>query len=256
MKLSDLPGDWDWSQYMGWTCRYMLETGFEEWGFLIYRCAYGDDDTWDRYMAYLREAVHEDLVYQGREHLMEQYARWSVVEDRAALDGASRQQVRRRFVEWRDQNSVSRQLPVGQVLAPLLSDTSPRLPRFTCCLYVDQECLDTLQAHADAKAAAKALGRIPPLIAVVIDGDFSDQQSSPAVPSLFDYPAGFDDHHPPIDGCKQRYVGWEYFSARYLASLYDDLHQVRMDDDLDYKRPPAIAPGGTNVMENGVVKLV
>ncbi|KAI1376398.1 hypothetical protein F4677DRAFT_90826 [Hypoxylon crocopeplum] len=248
MKLSDLGDNFDWSSTVGTTARVMRDTGFEVWGFLIYRCTYSDDDAWNRYVTCLKEDVHEDLDYLGRDYLMEQYAQWTVIEDKEALDGASKQQVRERFAEWRDQHSVSRELSEAaqlvRNLVPMPTNASTRLPRFTYCLYVDQKCLDTLTAHADVNATAKPFGPRPRLVVVVIDGDFPDQRSQSSANE------DYDGYYSDIESCTQRYVGWEYMLTRYLAGLYDRLHHSRLDGQGDYKRPPAINPAGIDSMQN------
>ncbi|KAI8631761.1 hypothetical protein F5Y19DRAFT_472644 [Xylariaceae sp. FL1651] len=146
MKLSKLTDGFDWNNHMGTTARRMRDTGFETWGFLIYRCTYGDDAAWDCYMQLFKEQVHDDLVCFGRELLMEQYPQWTVIEDKETLDGASKKQ--------------------GGL--PTRNDASTRLPRFTYCLYVDQRCLDTMKAYLDAKDSGAPL--LPYLVAVIIDG--------------------------------------------------------------------------------------
>ncbi|KAK8061771.1 hypothetical protein PG994_008137 [Apiospora phragmitis] len=59
----------NWKGLMGTTCREMYKTGFEEWGLVIYRCAYGDDQAWDRYIACFREAINEKLLSYNYEFL-------------------------------------------------------------------------------------------------------------------------------------------------------------------------------------------
>ncbi|CAJ2502251.1 Uu.00g096450.m01.CDS01 [Anthostomella pinea] len=234
MKLSDVSEDWYLGSPMRSTIRYMLETGYEQWGFLIYRCTYGDDDAWDSYMAYLREEVHSDLDHSGCDVLLEQYARWTVVEDESLLDGASKDQVRRRFVAWRDRHSDS----VFQWPPP-----RARQPRFAYCLYVDQKCLDTLHPHVEAKSAANRRDRPPPpLVAAVIDGDFHEGR--------FDSHAREGETYPPVEGCAKKYVGWQYYSARCLAGLYENLQIEHMDGYFSYQRPPAIGPWCSRSMDD------
>ncbi|RYC65033.1 hypothetical protein CHU98_g1148 [Xylaria longipes] len=239
MKLSDLTEEFDWNGMMGTTARRMRDTGFETWGFLIYRCTYGDDEAWDRYMALFKQDVHDDLVYNGREWLMEPYAQWTVIEDKETLNGASKQQVREHFVQWRDQHSVSYELSeaarVARQLFPTPNDANTRLPRFTYCLYVDQKCLDTLKAYLDAKANGAPL--LHSLVVVIVDADYS--------------PAGYTHpyrRYPDIEGCTEEYVGWEYALARYVASLYDVLHSERLDLGGSYRRPPGIYPSRLEFM--------
>lgn len=47
------------------TMRGMIKTGFQEWGFVIYRCVYGDDEAWQQYMDYFVEDVIEGLKHSG-----------------------------------------------------------------------------------------------------------------------------------------------------------------------------------------------
>ncbi|KAI1129346.1 hypothetical protein F5Y10DRAFT_238400 [Nemania abortiva] len=256
MKLSDLGDGFGWNDTMGITARAMIDTGFEVWGFLIYRCTYGDDDVWDRYMTHLKEAVHKDLDILGRDILMEQYAQWTVIEDKETLDGASKQEVRERFIQWRDQNSVSRELSEAtqlvRTIMPMQTDASTRLPRFTYCLYVDQKCLDTLAAHVDAKATDLGLRLPPPLVVVIIDGDYPDQR-----PREWTWPnrdSGI--RYSDVEGCTQKYVGWMYISTDVLASLYDRLHNGRLDEWGGYSRPPEIWPTGTQLISGGVSAFV
>ncbi|KAI0481578.1 hypothetical protein F4859DRAFT_475232 [Xylaria cf. heliscus] len=237
MKLSELTDEFDWNRTMGTTARRMRDTGFETLGFLIYRCTYGDDAVWDLYMKIFKEAVHDDLVRCGRELLMEQYAQWTVIEDKETLDGVSKQHVRERFVQWRDQHSVEWEQPdalarFARKLFPTPSDVSDRLPRFTYCLYVDQKCLDKMKAYLDAKANGTP-SSFPRLVAVIIDSDYS--------PAEYTNPYR---RYPDLEGCTDKYVGWKYAYARSLASLYDELHSQPMDTWGCYCRPPAAYPTG------------
>jgi hypothetical protein len=238
MELSNFPKEWD-QDPLGNTIHYMRETGFHEWGFVIFRCVYGDDETWDRYIAALLQDVHEDLEYNKRGEL-EQYARWTVVHDKD-LDQAPKHRVREQFVEWRNQHAVWRASNRMSILPTTISN---RLPRFTYCLYVDQKCLDTLEAHVRGKASRKTPGLgppIPPLVAVIIDGDFKLESS------------GCDGdesrRYPPIDGCTDRYIGWQYYETLFLATMYDRMHCEHLNGHQEYQRPPSIAPAGMESMD-------
>ncbi|KAI0517891.1 hypothetical protein F5B22DRAFT_635731 [Xylaria bambusicola] len=234
MELSGLTDEFDWNSTMGTTARFMRDTGFETWGFLVYRCAYGDDEAWNRYMEAFKEQVHSTLEYYGRDHLLEQYAQWTVVEDEETLNGASKQQVRERFVQWRDQHGVSRELSEAATIARQsafwATHESTLLPRFTYCLYVDQKCLDTLKRYSAAKASGA--GRTDWPVIVMIDGDY--------------VPGGQYTHphrrYPEVEGCTDEYVGWQYVTAGCVPTRYDALHYERMDLGGDFERPPAVYP--------------
>ncbi|GJC88496.1 hypothetical protein ColLi_11334 [Colletotrichum liriopes] len=72
------------------TCLNMISTGVHKWGFVIYRCTYDNDELWNRYLTQLKGFYHADLVENRRAELLEQYLDCVVIEDRAALDNASR----------------------------------------------------------------------------------------------------------------------------------------------------------------------
>lgn len=226
-------------------CRSLRDTDFHEWGFVIYRGVYGDDDAWNSFIQCFRDNVHLDLmrfkVNSGAERgaLLEQYAQWTVIEDKEALDGASRDNIRQRFLAWREGRIVTPKRPDGPVpwsppahWFPFLDDRTPTaLPRFTHCLYVDYDCLATLGPHLAGKPSDISRPHLPPppLVAILIDAEYVPRQ---------DALGGF----PLIDGSSAKYVGWQYYNTLYICVLYDDLH-VSFLDSYDYARPPMIAPG-------------
>lgn len=56
----------NWStQPFAATLRGMIETGLQEWGFVIYRCVYGDDEEWKRFMKYFEDDVVDGLDTLG-----------------------------------------------------------------------------------------------------------------------------------------------------------------------------------------------
>ncbi|KAK8074577.1 hypothetical protein PG997_009240 [Apiospora hydei] len=229
---SELSEPANWKGLMGDTCREMHRTGFEEWGFVIYRCAYGNDEAWDRYMKYFRAAIHEKLVSYKCE-FMEQYARWIVVEDEMDLRAASKLRVRQRFVNWRDQNTVWRTAPeLSKYIPRMPYEATLRLPRFTYCLHVDQDCLDTVDAQAAAKPTETYSDPAPMLVVALIDGDFVDHSS------IDDYKC------PPVEGCTEEYVGWQYMPVDLLPCFYNDHHYYTLESDvnIEYSRPPKISP--------------
>ncbi|KAB5551007.1 hypothetical protein GE09DRAFT_1222821 [Coniochaeta sp. 2T2.1] len=99
--------------------------------------AYPDDEAWRQYIEYFEEDVIEGLKDLGCDILLPQYAKWTVMEDRETLDGASIDVVREKFVAWRDEHKFDLEVPLEKRLVPMLKDPPPRLPRFSYCLYVD-----------------------------------------------------------------------------------------------------------------------
>ena len=63
------------------------------WGFVIYRCTYGDDAAWERFMAHLNTRTRLTLEEEYKEADLFPRIDWSVQED-LSLDGAGTEEVR------------------------------------------------------------------------------------------------------------------------------------------------------------------
>lgn len=159
------------------------------------------------------------------------------------------------FVEWRDKHSVEREEHwTKKLLPPMARDPSTRLPRYTYCLYVDQKCLDTVTAFAEKfPKPSRFAPSPPPLVAVLIDGDFDESQYVRGGARASPDERG---QHPAVDGRTCWYVGWEYVDTNTLGSLYDELHSLRLDDPRDYTRPPKITPCGFEALTDEGIKRV
>lgn len=78
----------------------MLERSKEDkWGWVIYRTTYKDDAGWDRFKSYVNKWSHDDLSQPGVPRGL-RAADWTFVSD-PVFDGASREQLRHHFREWR-----------------------------------------------------------------------------------------------------------------------------------------------------------
>ena len=65
-----------------------------KWGFVIYRCTYGDDEAWQRFMAHLNTRTRLTLQNKYKEGDLFPQIDWTVQED-PSLDEASISEVRR-----------------------------------------------------------------------------------------------------------------------------------------------------------------
>ncbi|KAK3681408.1 hypothetical protein B0T22DRAFT_473349 [Podospora appendiculata] len=88
--------------------RSMTQTRFYHWGFVIYRCAYGDDALWGRYLEYMKTSVSKTLERRQRRGLLEQYLEWTVMDNRKRLEGASKADVKKLFHNWYSNRSETR----------------------------------------------------------------------------------------------------------------------------------------------------
>ncbi|KAK2026124.1 hypothetical protein LX32DRAFT_642130 [Colletotrichum zoysiae] len=241
------------------TCLNMISTGIHKWGFVIYRCAYDDDELWNRYLAQLKSFYHDNLVKERRAELLEPYLDLTVIEDQATLDNASRFEVRKHFNQWLSGQNIPKLSAhdYTHIARPI------RLPRFRYCLYVDKQCLDTVtqfQAANDGTALFPDL--VQPMVYALIDRAWTPNGTEdPHDPFEAlrkktleeaddeeeddDEEDAFERGHPLIDGSDHRYVGWQYCNAIYVGTTYDELHRRSGLEHVDsYCRPPAIYPCG------------
>jgi hypothetical protein len=215
MDPSEIPSEWcQRSQRYSLLFSALRHYSSRQWGFVIIRTTYDDDEAWASYLQCVRDNAHIDLTRFKPERgaVLEQMLTWTVIEDAATLANASREHVRQRFQQWRQEQD----------------DFNASLPRFTYCVNVTRACLDTLGAHVANKPDDVSTPHLPPpsLVAEIVDGDFAPG---------------------PEGESGGVYLGWEYVDTRYLMSTYNTLHGTRLDG-YDYQRPPAIAPLGRQTM--------
>ncbi|KAJ4303910.1 hypothetical protein N0V88_001510 [Collariella sp. IMI 366227] len=120
------------------------------WGFVLFRCTYGSQEKWDKFLAHVQGHAREVFEKAG---LMDVYAHmhWTILEDAAALDGADILETTRRFVEWVDQGPGGLEL-VDSVLGTTMAEANT--PRYNFFFHVDEESLESV---VDDVKVAKAL---------------------------------------------------------------------------------------------------
>ncbi|KAF2711169.1 hypothetical protein K504DRAFT_466183 [Pleomassaria siparia CBS 279.74] len=69
-----------------------------KWGFVIYRCTYGDDAAWERFMTHMKMRTRLNLRRVEDYDIYSRLA-WTVIED-PKLDEADDDVVRERFAQW------------------------------------------------------------------------------------------------------------------------------------------------------------
>ena len=74
---------------------------FEEdkWGWVIYRCTYGDDVAWARFRSLMERQSQMSLADSDTPEIADSLE-WTFAEDRNSLDGTSKDQLRDRFLPW------------------------------------------------------------------------------------------------------------------------------------------------------------
>ena len=110
----------------------------DKWGWVIYRCTYGDDEAWTRFQQIINERSRKRMAKPGVPPEVANSLEWTFVSDPTTLDGASRDQLRRRFRAWAAEAERTEQ--------PRAADHEKngnglRSQRYTYFVQVDEEAL-------------------------------------------------------------------------------------------------------------------
>jgi hypothetical protein len=81
------------------TLETLEQSKHDKWGYVIYRCTYRNDRDWNRFKQLVHKRSRENIEESDTPQIA-QSLEWTFVEDRDALDGASRAQLRERFNKW------------------------------------------------------------------------------------------------------------------------------------------------------------
>lgn len=77
----------------------LLSRKHDRRGWVIYRCTYGDNEAWARFQQIIHQRSRQTMAASDTPEAADGLE-WTVVEDRGALDGASRDQLRACFQTW------------------------------------------------------------------------------------------------------------------------------------------------------------
>lgn len=113
----------------------------KKWGYLIYRCDYGSNDDWAKFLTILHWNVKHSLDLYGGADLLPSLD-MTVHDDRAALEGATINQVRELFTAWVRSDEARDEL--GETPFP----AALQFPRHTYCIYVDADAIDSVVNRA------------------------------------------------------------------------------------------------------------
>lgn len=147
---------------LGHILRGMQIAGHHKWGFLVYRTSsYTSPSSQAEFDAYI-DTLHSDITFALEVHghknpddILRRSFELTVIED-PALEGASKGTVQKIFREWVLSRSVERDGP-GTDFGVREGDVEGKelkvlVPRYRMCLYVDEECLRSVEPVTDAQA--------------------------------------------------------------------------------------------------------
>jgi hypothetical protein len=234
----------------------------KKWGWVIYRCTYGDDSAWQQFLQQLTDYQTQEVLRRrnNADDLVPSY-NWIVIEDPATLDGATKDEVRRRFKKLRT-SLVKDEVPDH------LEDYKKRrlpseCPRYNFCIHVGSEAVESVlregvpyngnsgpttshvnliraddawdvpdfdrfdwAQHKAGKQAKKKRRREWRIRSTEKNDDESEDDE-------------YDHREAEIEGCRLYDVGWTKVRADSLIYAYSVLQKVWLWRAF-YKRPPQV----------------
>lgn len=171
-------------------------SGHDTWGWVVYRCTYVSDAEWSSFMDRLRAVTDESLEFYGAsEWPLAKQQVWTVVEDPAQLDSASKSGVRTIFNAWVSSAAAAAEQPNAR--GP---HTLTRMARYCYCMHVDETSLrSVLDDSRDWHVSIINKQWIPEDEEdLILDEGDDDEASENLEPEVW----------PPVDGCTEEDVGW------------------------------------------------
>lgn len=220
---------------MRFTINQRIHYGYHKWGFVICRCTYDNDALWEAFVTMLKTSAAAYLRKWEQEDLLGPDLQWTIIEDRATLDGASKETVRQHFLEWVAAHSVERD---GEGIDN--PNVISHLPRFRYCVYVDADCLNAIRARwiSVEPEGYRLRGEVvlinagPETPPPSLDSDEEDEEDDEEV-------------YEEVEGCTAANVGWMYTEAYALLENYEELAWKGSHREawrLLYQRPPPDGP--------------
>ncbi|KAH6706369.1 hypothetical protein BKA61DRAFT_138235 [Leptodontidium sp. MPI-SDFR-AT-0119] len=202
----------------------------DKWGWVIYRCTYDDDEGWNRFKRFIIQQSQANIVESDTPELADGLE-WTFIEDRATLDGASKDQLRSRFKQWASEALKTEQPRVEDPLSTAYGN-----PRYTYFIHVDESALKSMVYG----------GPQPPKM----DGrrgyvNFVDAEWKPLSEIKSDLgivDEAEDEVHEPIDGCTEENVGWMRIALHMVGAEFYELMMGNRDVWYTvYKRSPQVS---------------
>lgn len=202
-------------------------SGHDTWGWVVYRCTYVSDPEWSRFMDTLKAVTEKSLEFYGKsEWPLAKQLVWTVNEDRARLDNASKSEVRKIFNAWVSSAAAAAEQPKTSV-----PHTRTRMARYRYCIHIDETSIrSVLDESQDWHVNIINRDWIPEDEEEPVLNEWDDEEADDEVePEVW----------PPIDGCTEEDVGWFKGGRGVLLDGYVTLCSPNVWYWY-YRRPPQI----------------
>lgn len=192
--------------------------GFKTWGFVIYRCTYQDDPSWEKFLARFLNAVPDYLEFYSGLDLLDTF--YPTVFEDPSFDGATVVTLRKHFKQWA-KSSLKEEQGVRE-------DYYARTGRYRFFIMVDQEAMESVLSAAEDD----------------YETGFVRMVNAEWKPEVFDEEDIANGNIPPpeepLEGCTENDVGWMKVCWGYVE--LPGFHKVCDWEDWEayYTRPPEI----------------
>lgn len=195
--------------------------GLTKWGFIIYRCTYGDDGAWDRFMHRLNAHKDDALIDKYDDKYLAHHLDWNVQQD-PSLDRATKDQVRERFRTWVATDART-EFPTSADYQDKIHRLLHENPRYKYCVHVDAE---SMQSVLDGPPPTE-----PDLHGVshvnLIRADYAWEAGEKESAKLRDEGEPQDEGEPELEGRTSRDVGWMRVAVQ---GLVPEVHETLVND--------------------------
>jgi hypothetical protein len=197
----------------------------QKWGFIIYRCTYGDDSAWDRFMHRLNACKDAALIDMYDDEYLAKHLDWNVQQD-PSLDNATKDQVRDKFRTWVATDART-EFPTSADYQDKIRGLLQELPRYKYCIHVDAE---SMQSVLDGPSPTEPdLHSVSYVNLVRADDAWEAWEKESAEVR--------DDREPELEGRTSLDVGWMKVAVR---GLVPEVYETLVNDymwDVFYVRP-------------------
>jgi hypothetical protein len=224
----------------------LLEDGHRVWGFVVYRCTYGDEHAWETCLERIHALVQRRMGFYNALDMLDDL-QLTVFDDAHEFDHASTHTVREHFKEWR-KHAVPEEQGTRAELEARRGATEPdhdnMAVRYKFCIQIDESALrgivstkgghtawvNLIEADWDVEAAAAER-----------EQDRREQEED----ENFD-PEDLEDCAElfrEIDGCTDNNIGW--MRVRFQSLIPGLYAKLRNPYALEYMyvRPPDVLTG-------------
>ncbi|KAL4861149.1 hypothetical protein BDV12DRAFT_191269 [Aspergillus spectabilis] len=203
----------------------VLDSRSKKWGWVIYRCTYNDEATWQRLKQSIFNQIHERIAKSNTPELIN-HLDMVFFEDRALFEGASREQLRVHFKAWRD-DAFSKLGPSdlrvyhgGWRPGFVMRHPDFMMSRFQQFIQVDDESLQSMCEEFEDPVFLLGTGHVNFVFA---DWPHKWEWKEEEEEDCDDDNEVFE----PIDGCTEKDVGWMKVAATGLdPSFFLYTHKV------------------------------